>query len=282
MSKITVKRFLNKKVKPIQVYNDISELGYPLYYSITYQRKTQHIKSFTGAIMTEKAFAYLEENNKPYSYETNYKDVSIITVEKEKELIFNAVKFMTETEKRKDIFKEDFTPRLKEYFSPLKDSLFYLGWYNYKQTLELKKESKRKKPYTVKEIYSLEFKTTDDEKRINEVYKNSKNIDFDIRDFYYIFNQDKNLLLSIKILENITGIGIKKYFYENTLKIWYVIDLILQSYQENVMIEFIINYNLDRLTDLNKKYSYPVTNEEIKTISNKLKMNCLGIYYESE
>jgi len=64
MKKITVKRFLNKKLKPLEVYKDL-ELGYPLYYSITYNRKTQHIKSLCGAVMTQKAFAKFMHNLDP-------------------------------------------------------------------------------------------------------------------------------------------------------------------------------------------------------------------------
>ena len=124
MGKITVKRFFNKKVKPIEVYDDL-ELGYPLYYSITYNRKTQHIKSLCGAVMTEKAFNYLEETGEPFNYETNYLITDYkVSLKKELFLITKATEIIVQNEKVENILNEDFVPRLKEYFRDLRESLY--------------------------------------------------------------------------------------------------------------------------------------------------------------
>ena len=99
MKKITVKRFLNKKLKPLEVYKDL-ELGYPLYYSITYNRKTQHIKSLCGAVMTQKAFEYLEQTGEPLNYETNYQITYIkVNLKDELFLITKALELIINNEK---------------------------------------------------------------------------------------------------------------------------------------------------------------------------------------
>ena len=116
-SKITVKHYLEKKVKPTVVYPAI-ELGFPLYYRITYKRKTTNLKSFTGAIMTEKAYEHFKETNKVDNYETNYKR-SCINLRLENELLFleKALEEITRNNENISAFDEYFIENLKTFFN---------------------------------------------------------------------------------------------------------------------------------------------------------------------
>jgi hypothetical protein len=54
MGKITVKHYLEKKVKPTMIHGGI--IAYPVYVRITVNRKTTQLKSLTDALMSEAAF----------------------------------------------------------------------------------------------------------------------------------------------------------------------------------------------------------------------------------
>jgi hypothetical protein len=258
MGKITVKSFLNKKLKPIKVYDDIEELGYSLYYSITYNRKTQYIRSFTGAIMTEKAFNYLQETNKPLYYETNYSsNVSMVKLENELEYIKKAVSFIVNDNQKNDIYDSDFIIQLKDYFKDLRESLLFIGWLNY--NIHINEEHKN-------------------EKETENMFKEFKDPYYEIEQFYYSFNKEKTLIHNISQLEKVLNIDLKKYFFPEILKLWYVIDLIIKSYKHHsIKVDFIVNYDENKYIETNKKLKYPVTNQEIKDISKILKFKALII-----
>ena len=67
MGKITVKHYLEKKVKPTIIYRDV--VAYPVYARITVNRKTTQLKSLTETLMSEAAFDnYIQGND--YSWES--------------------------------------------------------------------------------------------------------------------------------------------------------------------------------------------------------------------
>ena len=294
MKKITIKRFLNKRIKPIQIHDDIEDLGYPLYYSITYNRKTQHIKSLTGAVMTEKAFEYLQETGEPLHFETDYFDEIDDGIRLQEEIIYleKAVKFIVIDNKQDDIFNKDFTKTLKKYFENLEISLFDIGWFKYKFSLknlhhikeqekqeELKRNKgkiKLQKALTYDDIKNTKFELTEDEKRMNELYKDLKNAEYEMQNLYYSFNKNKNLITIIRDIKKITNIDITQYFYKDTLKLWYVIDLIAIYHNRNSpKIDFLLDFDPTKYIELNQKYKYPVTDDEINLISNELKYKAL-------
>lgn len=294
MKKITIKRFLNKRIKPIQVYRDIEELGYPLYYSITYNRKTQHIKSLTGAVMTENAFNHLQETGEPLHFETNYIDEIDGALRLQDEIIYleKAVKFIVIDNERDDIFNKDFTRTLKRFFENLEFSLLDIGWLKYdfslknlqhikeqKRQEELKKKGgkiKLKKALTYDDIKNMKFELTEDEKRMKILYKGVENSNYEMQNLYYSFNKNKNLITTIRDIKNITGIDITDYFYKDVLKLWYVIHLITISHNRNSpKIDFILDFDPSKYVELNQKYKYPVSDDEIILISNELKYKAL-------
>ncbi|MEG2309761.1 hypothetical protein [Chryseobacterium sp.] len=281
MSKITVKRFLNKKIKPIAVYDDLMHLGYPLYYSITYNRKTQYLKSLTGAIMTEKAFEILQKTEKPFNYETNYlKGISEVKLINELEYIKNAVSFIVNENKKDNILDDDFIPKLKSYFNSLDTSLFYIGWLKYNWNITHKNDLKKGKTYTAKEILNIKIKHSSDEERMKKLYKAFKMPYFEIEQLYYSFNRDKNLLHSIEIVENILSTDLKQYFYLDTLKLWYVIDLVIKYHNTNnegkaLKIDFILNNDINKYISLNENFKYPLLENEIFEICKILKFHSL-------
>ncbi|MGV0931580.1 hypothetical protein ACTS95_14875 [Empedobacter brevis] len=278
MSKITVKRYLNKKLKPTLVYDDI-ELGYNLYYSITYKRKTQNLKSLLGAVMTEKAFEHLEATGEPLHRETNYTNYTPaldFKLSNELSYLVKAVEYLTENG-IKDIFDADFTNELKDYFNSLQETLYFIGWLRYDvKIMPIEVDSKPIKEMNLKELYAQKFEETDEEKRIKEAYKDSKNdLEYIIEQFYYIFNKEKNLLDNLEIFSDVTKINLEKYFYTDTLKLWYVIKLILNTHQNSLRITFLIDFDIDKYIKQNKKLKYPVTDLEIKNISNLLRNSAL-------
>ena len=275
MGKITVKRFFNKKVKPIEVYDDL-ELGYPLYYSITYNRKTQHIKSLCGAVMTEKAFNYLEETGEPFNYETNYLITDYkVSLKKELFLITKATEIIVQNEKVENILNEDFVPRLKEYFRDLRESLYQHGWQNYLHNIEPRKKT-RKKVYTYNDLVNT--KPTKKEIDFLNAYSNIKETDifFISEQFYYSFNQDNNLLKNLSILQEVLGIDLTKYIYIDTFKIWQIIHLIEKVHERNNLIEFALSFDENKYIELNKKVGFNLTDEEITLNANRLKDKVLN------
>lgn len=280
-SKITVKHYFEKKVKPQLVYDDLP-LGHPLYYRITYKRKTTNIKSFTGAIMTEKAYLEFEKTNIPNAYETNYRN-PIVNLKLENELFFiqKALENIIEKNENISAFDEYFVDYLRSFFIDLQESLFSQGWQNYKQELELKTKSKSSKPMTVKQILNQKFVDTKEDIEFNNQYKKyDDDTNYYLKEqFYYIFNKEQSLIYCLNTLKKTTGFDAFPFIHANTIKFWHVIGLILIVYERTLFIDFFINYDVDRIIKANKNNT-AVTNEEITTICNKLKNNHLGVYFK--
>ncbi|MEJ8606536.1 hypothetical protein JSO56_06330 [Riemerella anatipestifer] len=283
MKKITVKHFLNKRVKPLDIGQGVKELGYPLYYSITYNRKTQNIKSLKGAVMTEKAYKHLKETGKTYGYETNYLYSLPYILDDELDYIKKAVSFIVNDRKQEDIFDKNFVNALKDYFEPLDDALYYIGWLDYQHlqknfvhTRKERKGNKIPKPLTVKDILNQKITLTPDEVRMEELYSKFKNKYYEMEQFYYSFNKERNLLVSINKIEKITGQNLKQFFYEDTIKYWYVINLVLRSYNDRALkIDFLLDFDPSKYIATNKELGYPVSDEEIILISKELRYKAL-------
>lgn len=280
-SKITVKHYLEKKVKPQVVYDDL-ELGYPVYYRITYKRKTTNIKSFTGAIMTEKAYEYFSKTNEVDSYETNYK-TGFINLKLENELFFihKAVEEIVKNDNEIVVFDEYFIENLKTFFIDLEESLFSQGWYNYNQELDLKAKSSNSKPLTTKQLLNQKFTETKEDVEFNKQYeKFDDDSSYYLKEsFYNIFNKEKSLIYCLNTLKEVTGFDASPYIHLNTIKLWHVIGLILRVYERTLFIDFFINYDIEKIIKVNNNNKI-VTNEEIASICNKLKNNHLGVYFK--
>ncbi|WP_233882079.1 hypothetical protein [Tenacibaculum piscium] len=282
-SKITVKHYLEKKVKPLRVYRDLP-LGYPLYYRITYKRKTTNLKSFTGAVMTEKAYEHFKKTNKALNYETNYQQTDVFHLKIEKELFFieKALEEIINNDEDISAFDEYFIEKLKTFFKGLEESLYSQGWYKYKQKLDLMKVSKfREEPYTVKEILNQKIILSKEDVNFEKKYEKFEELTrhHEQEEFYYIFNKEKSLIYSLNILKKITGLDAFSYIHTNTIKFWHVIGLILSVYPHTLFIDFFINFDIDKIIKKNNN-NKTVTNSEIKTICNKLKNNHLGVYFK--
>ncbi|MCG8206154.1 MULTISPECIES: hypothetical protein [Tenacibaculum] len=262
-SKITVKRFFNKQVNGITVYKDIEEKGHPLYYTITYKRKTQKVKSMTNAVMTEKAFNYLEENNKPLNFETNYLPNAITSpqiLKNELSFIYKAVKYIVENENSEDIYDSFFKDRLKRFFSNLKDSLYSIGWNRYKHVINSENDF---------------FKESKDILLFDEKYNNLKENPHLQQQFYYSFNRENNLIYNLNTMNEVLNIDLEPYIFRDTVKMWHVINLINIVYSDTICIDFIINYNENKIIEKSKEYKLPLTTKEIKTACNILKEKVL-------
>lgn len=87
MGKVTVKHYLEKKVKPTTIYGSI--VAYPVYLRITVNRKTTQIRSLTEMLMSEVAFDNYKRTNK-VDYDESMIDTSVnqsMKLENEPELI---------------------------------------------------------------------------------------------------------------------------------------------------------------------------------------------------
>lgn len=280
MGKITVKRFFNKKLKPIEVYDDLEDLGYPLYYSITYNRKTQHIRSLTGAVMTEKAFNHLEQTNEPLYYETNYLPTEYtVRLKDELFLITKAIEIIINSEDYENILAPEFIPRLKEYFENLRKALYFQGWLKYMQNADPRPKGKAK-TYTIEELNKIKPKQKEvDFENAFIGLVDEKDTFYFAQQFYYCFNQKNNLLYNLSVLEKILKIDLTKYIYTDTLKFWQVIHLMELTHKEALLIQFVTDFDPQKYIEFNKKMKYNLTDNEIILISKKLKNRVLNISY---
>lgn len=270
-SKITVKHYLEKKVKPILIYGDTE--SYPIYCRITYKRKTTNFKSFTNTLMSEKAYDYYCKNNSLYNYETH--PPTTFTLDEEIKFIEQSIKRMTENEHDLDVFNEYFLFELKKYLEPIDQRLLELGWFAY-HTVDLSKEPITKKyykdgivkPMTVSQI--LKAKPSEEQKRLIELYPNEQFYSNPKR-FYELFNKENSLLYNIETFNKIVGLDISNYFFNGTLLYWKVIDLVSKLYRGKPTIEFLDNCTVDEIYNLSNN----LKKEEIELAINSLKNNIL-------
>ena len=86
-------------------------------------------------------------------------------------------------------------------------------------------------------------------------------------------------------IKKVTGFDLEPFIYKETLKLWYVINLILIEYSKNdnyFFIDFFINYDVDKLIKINEKQNYPVNNKEIDTICKLLINNHLDRFIKEK
>ncbi|WP_348824010.1 hypothetical protein [Flavobacterium aestuarii] len=246
-SKITVKRYLETKVKPDYKFLD-NKLRYPLYYRITYKRKTTNVKSFTGLYLSKEVLQNLEENPSDF-------DQKVVN---ELDQLKIALQDIINKNPDIEIFDNDLILKIKNYFEDLNTSLLYLGWikfdYNCGNDLDLIEKNNN----DFNSIYS-EFGSE------AKFYQNQ---------FYGVFNKQNTLLTNLYYIRKITGFNLETYIHKETLKVWYVISLILTEFNKpNRFIDFFINYDLKKLVKSNKKQNYPVTSNEIDYICKTLIYN---------
>lgn len=243
-SKVTVKRYLETKVKPVDKYFD-NKLRYPLYYRITYKRKTTNVKSFTGLYLTNEVLQKLEENPKDF-------DQKVVN-----ELDYLKIALQDIINKNPDIeiFDNDLILKIKIYFEDLNTSLLYLGWIKFDYNCE-------------NDINISEQNNNDFNSPYSEFGKESK---FYQNQFYGVFNKENTLLVNLYYIKKVTGFDLKPYIHKETLKVWYVISLVLTEFSKpNRFIDLFINYDLEKLIKLNENQNYPVSNDEIDLICKML------------
>lgn len=270
MGKITVKRFFNKKLKPIDIEN-IKEKAYPLYYTITYNRKVQNVKSLCGAVMTEKAFNHLEQTGKelekeiiyPFDLEKDLENYDLysnevydVRVKVTKELFFiqKALEILIEKEKKENIFDKKFIPRLKNYFVSTSKALYNIGWFFYRYDATKDRESTKIKV----EKHSKLFSDGEAGQMLGLT-------------MYNLFNRNRNIIDTLNMLEIIANVDLSKYIYEDTLKLWQVIHTIELTHPESILLEFILNFDVEKYYTTNLEFGYNLTKNEVRYISNDLK-----------
>jgi hypothetical protein len=115
MKKITIKHYLNKRLQPSIIYDGIT--AYPLYLQIIAQRRTQQIKSFTAAYMSEKAFEILQSggNRSKYMEETNQTEWVGIYLEDEPIILEAAIRYLIENNIKYSLKSEQFREFVENY-----------------------------------------------------------------------------------------------------------------------------------------------------------------------
>ena len=262
-SKITVKHYLEKKVKPIFFEEEKIE-AYPLYYRITYKTKTTNLRSFTGAVMTETTYENFKKTNNCEGFDIDYNPKYIYKLKLDNELLFieKAIEYITNNNDNINVFDKDFTEKIKCFFVDLKNSLYYQGWYKHKQQISLIEPTETKE--------DIEF-----ENQYKEKY-------FFLKvDFFEIFNKKKSLNESLDVLKKVTGFDATRFIHKNTLKFWHVIDLILFVYRDTLFIDFFVNYDVNKIIKTNKDNNF-VSSEEIILICNRLKNSYLKLYLDKK
>lgn len=204
MGKITVKHYLNKRVKPFIGENDNKE-RWPIYIQITQNRKTTQLRSFTKHAMSDDEFeSFLKTgeipDNKYYAtfYKTNlYKEVS--RIENILSLYLSGTyKLVDEDSNIVEILGEDF-------LKPAKDMLITLCW-SY--------------------IYCRP-------KNNKEAINKNK--------LYQCFNQDINLLQNLSILKKYYNIDLTDKIPTDDYLVWHNMNLLIKHLdKDEALIDFIV------------------------------------------
>lgn len=115
MEKITIKHYLNKRLQPKIIYGEI--IAYPIYLQIIAQRRTQQIKSFTAAYMSEKAFEILQSggNRSKWMYETNQTEWMTTSLEDEPKILEAAIRYLIENNIKYSLKSGKFREFIEKY-----------------------------------------------------------------------------------------------------------------------------------------------------------------------
>lgn len=183
MGKITVKHYLNTKVKPI-IYSVDNKEYYPIYTQITYNRKTTQLRSFTTATATTNGFLDIIANK------SDIKEVLFLHPYNENLNINNAL----EKEKNDIIQSIDYILNHKINIS---------GKYDLREVLELFF-------VYISEIF-IENTYTDWVCRKNNHIKETK--------IYNAFNERFTLYESIKLIKTSINIDLSEYIDINDLEL---------------------------------------------------------------
>lgn len=115
MKKTTINHYLNKRVKPTIIYNNIT--AYPLYLQIITQRKTQQIKSFLNVYMSEKAFEIMRNggSREEYMRETNVMQTGNYWIDEEPKILKSAIEFLITNDIDYNLKSKYFKQYIEEY-----------------------------------------------------------------------------------------------------------------------------------------------------------------------
>lgn len=205
MGKITVKHYLNKRVKPfVEQYENIER--WPIYIQVTHDRKTTQFRSFTNEVMSDAEFdaflktGYREDHKiKHPFYKTN--------LQKELGRVENLLSFYLSGNWK---FVNDERTILeilgKDFFKPAKEMLIQFCWsYTYCR------------PKTEKEA----------------VFKEK---------LYQCFNQDIDLLQNIKLLKKYYSVDILEKIPNEDYELWHNLKLMINKIDDNMaFIDFIVS-----------------------------------------
>lgn len=183
MGKITVKHYLNKKLKPI-TFDE--EKFYPVYIRIIYNQFSTEKKSESDIWMTEKSYEYHTKNNHPLKNELPDNSLNHIlkkSIEKEISCIYHGIKLL-----EKQNLKVD------------RKSLLYIVD---KWSLEVTR--------FLMETYFFNLFVYIQNGNIDEYNYNT-----DYEEFIYLF-KDENILDAINKVYKYTGVDLRSYLKEETI-----------------------------------------------------------------
>jgi hypothetical protein len=158
--------------------------------------------------------------------------------------------------------------------------ILFQGWYSFKPSLKLSTYNKsERKEFTVDDILKQKFEVSGADLEFNKKYEKLEELsDFYKANFYNSFNKENTLLQNLSFIKDVTTFDLEPFIHQETIKFWQIINLVLLTYESTIFIDFLINYNIDRIIETNKITGYEVSKEEIKGVCNKLTNNHLGIY----
>lgn len=125
IGKVTVKHYLEKKVKPIEIYGDT--LAYPVYVRITVNRRTTQLRSITETLMSEKAFEYYRNTNEVYSHETKLGFLTLIPFKDEPQLIKLSIETLAEKESNFDFSDRNVRKQLNSLLTSARETFINIG-----------------------------------------------------------------------------------------------------------------------------------------------------------
>lgn len=213
MGKITVKHYLNKRVKPLIGFDD-NKKRWPVYIQITQNRKTTQIRSFTNAALTEEEFeTFLETGKTPLSEfisDPFYKT----SLQKEVNRVINIlVSYLSGKWRYVDPSVNIVVERGEYFLKPAKYMLITLCWdyiYCKAKTIKIGREKE-------------------------QIYK--------------CFNQEIDLLQNIKLLKKYYSVDISDKIPKEDYVIWHDLKLLISHLDaDESLIDFVIRDN-EKLID---------------------------------
>lgn len=126
--KVTVKLYLEKKVKPIESHT--GPLAYPVYVRITVNRRTTQIKSITETFMSEDAFVFYTDTGCINHFETERFKFEYFSFDEERALIQRSVEILLDKDNDYNFSDGNIREHLMYMLKSTRDAFIYTGWNN--------------------------------------------------------------------------------------------------------------------------------------------------------